>query len=53
MRLFVKISMAHFNPVITAGFLIAKHITRVQSLYYFSAEIIGALFEVFFLKFAI
>jgi aquaporin Z len=41
--LFGKISMAHFNPAVTLGFLISRHITRVQALYYFAAEIIGAL----------
>ena len=41
--LFGKISMAHFNPAVTLGFLITKHITWVQLLYYFTAEILGAL----------
>ena len=41
--LFSKISMAHFNPAVTLGFLITKHVTRVQLLYYFTAEILGAL----------
>jgi aquaporin Z len=41
--LFGKISMAHFNPAVTVGFLITKHITKIQLVYYFSAEIIGAL----------
>ena len=41
--LFGKISMAHFNPAVTLGFLITKHITRLQLLYYFTAEITGAL----------
>jgi aquaporin Z len=41
--LFGKISMAHFNPAVTLGFLITKHITRLQFLYYFTAEILGAL----------
>jgi aquaporin Z len=41
--LFGKISMAHFNPAVTLGFLITKHITRLQLLYYFTAEILGAL----------
>jgi aquaporin Z len=31
--LFGKISMAHFNPAVTLGFLITKHITRLQLLY--------------------
>ena len=40
--LFGKISMAHFNPAVTLGFLITKHITKIQPLYYFMAEILGA-----------
>jgi aquaporin Z len=51
--LFGKISMAHFNPAVTVGFLITKHITRIQLLYYFSAEIIGALLGSLFVKFVI
>jgi aquaporin Z len=38
---------------VTLGFLITKHITRVQLFYYFSAEIIGALLASLFVKFAI
>lgn len=41
--LFGKISMAHFNPAVTLGFLITKHITKLQLLQYFTAEITGAL----------
>jgi aquaporin Z len=41
--LFAKVSMAHFNPAVTLGFLISGHITKVQLLHYFAAEIIGAL----------
>lgn len=41
--LFGKISMAHFNPAVTVAFLISGHITKKQLLYYFAAEIIGAL----------
>jgi aquaporin Z len=41
--LFGKISMAHFNPAVTLGFLITGHITKLQLLQYFAAEIIGAL----------
>lgn len=41
--LFGKISMAHFNPAVTLGFLISGHITKLQLLQYFAAEIIGAL----------
>jgi aquaporin Z len=41
--LFGKISMAHFNPAVTLGFLITRHITKLQLLQYFAAEVIGAL----------
>ena len=41
--LFSNISMAHFNPAVTLGFLITGHITKLQLLQYFSAEIMGAL----------
>jgi aquaporin Z len=41
--LFSKISMAHFNPAVTLGFLITGHITKLQMLQYFAAEITGAL----------
>jgi aquaporin Z len=41
--LFGKISMAHFNPAVTLGFLITKHITKLELVYYFTAEILGAL----------
>jgi len=51
--LFGKISMAHFNPAVTIGFLITKHITKIQLLYYFSAEILGALLGSLFVKFMI
>ena len=42
-HLFGKISMAHFNPAVTLAFLITKHITKLQLLQYFAAEITGAL----------
>ena len=51
--LFGKISMAHFNPAVTIGFLITNHITKIQLLYYFSAEILGALLGSLFVKFMI
>ena len=51
--LFCKISMAHFNPAVTIGFLITKHITKLQLLYYLSAEIIGALLASLFVKYVI
>jgi aquaporin Z len=41
--LFGKISMAHFNPAVSLGFLISRHITKLQLLQYFAAEITGAL----------
>ena len=41
--LFGKISMAHFNPAVSVAFLISRHITVRQFLYYLAAEIIGAL----------
>jgi aquaporin Z len=41
--LFAKISMAHFNPAVSFGFLISGHITKLQLLQYFAAEITGAL----------
>jgi aquaporin Z len=40
---FGKISMTHFNPAVTLGFLITGHITKLQLLQYFAAEITGAL----------
>jgi aquaporin Z len=51
--LFGKISMAHFNPAVTIGFLITRHITKIQLFYYFSAEILGALLGSLFVKFVI
>jgi aquaporin Z len=51
--LFGKISMAHFNPAVTLGYLITKHITKIQLAYYFAAEIIGALLGSLFVKYVI
>jgi len=51
--LFGKISMAHFNPAVTVGFLITKHITKIQLTYYFAAEIIGALLGNLFVKYLV
>ena len=51
--LFGKISMAHFNPAVTLGFLITKHITKAQLVYYFTAEILGALLGSVFVMFII
>ena len=33
--LFSKISMAHFNPAVTLGFLITRHIKKSQLVLYF------------------
>jgi glycerol uptake facilitator-like aquaporin len=51
--MFGKISMAHFNPAVTIGFLITKHITKIQLVYYLCAEIIGAFLGSLFVKYAI
>lgn len=41
--LFGKISMVHFNPAVTLAFLITRHVTKLQLLQYFAAQITGAL----------
>ena len=51
--LFGKISMAHFNPAVTVGFLITKHLRKNQLLYYFGAEIMGAMLGSLFVKYLI
>jgi aquaporin Z len=52
--LFGKISMAHFNPAVTVGYLITGHINRrIQILYYFTAEIIGAIVASIFVKYIV
>jgi len=52
--LFGKISMAHFNPAVTVGFFITKHITtKIQLVYYFAAQILGALLGSLFVKYFI
>ena len=49
---FGKISLAHFNPAVTMGYYITGHITKLQIVYYFAAEIIGAILgSVFVLTF--
>ena len=49
---FGKISLAHFNPAVTVGYYITGHITKLQVVYYFTAEIIGAfLGSMFVLQF--
>jgi aquaporin Z len=51
--LFGKISMVHFNPAVTIGYLITKHIQKNLLVCYFVAEIIGALLASLFVKYAI
>ena len=45
--------MAHFNPAVTIGYLITKHIRKNLLVCYFSAEIIGALLASVFVKYVI
>ena len=47
---FGKISMAHFNPAITIGFLITKHVPRNLLPLYVIAQIMGALLGSLFVK---
>jgi aquaporin Z len=51
--LFGKISMAHFNPAVTVGFLITKHISKKQLVYYLLAEILGAMLGSIFVMYVI
>ena len=52
--LFGKTSMAHFNPAVTVGFLITKHlIKKGLLLIYLLAEIIGALLASIFIYFTL
>jgi len=49
---FGKISLAHFNPAVTIGYYITGHISKIQVIWYFAAEIIGAIFgSLFVMKF--
>ena len=50
---FGKISMAHFNPTVTVGFFITKHMPKNLFPVYFIAEIIGALLGSVFVKYII
>ena len=50
--LFGKISMAHFNPAVTVGFLITNHLQGKQKLLfltYLAAELIGGLLASIFI----
>lgn len=50
---FGKISMAHFNPAVTIGFLVTKHLPKKLLVLYFAAEITGALLGSVFVKYLI
>ena len=50
---FGKISMAHFNPAVTIGFLITKHLSKKLLALYLAAEIAGALLASLFVKYMI
>ena len=50
---FRKISMAHFNPAVTIGFIITKHTPKNFLKLYLVAEIIGAILGSIFVKYAI
>ncbi|MDC8453518.1 MAG: aquaporin, partial [Candidatus Nitrosotalea sp.] len=50
---FGKISMAHFNPAVTVGFLVTRHMPKNLLLLYLAAEIIGALLASVFVKYVI
>ncbi|MGQ0794644.1 MAG: MIP/aquaporin family protein [Nitrosopumilaceae archaeon] len=50
---FGKISMAHFNPAVTIGFLITKHIPRNLLPVYLIAQVVGALLGSLFVKYVI
>jgi len=51
--LFSKVSMAHFNPAVTIGYLITDHLRKNLLVWYFGAEIIGALLASVFVKYVI
>jgi glycerol uptake facilitator-like aquaporin len=51
--LFGKVSMAHFNPAVTIGYLITGHLRKNLLAWYFGAEIIGALLASIFVKYVI
>ena len=50
---FGKISMAHFNPAVTVGFFVTKHMPKKLFPVYLVAEIIGALLGSIFVKYVI
>jgi len=50
---FGKISMSHFNPAVTLGFLLTRHMPKNLLPLYLGAEIIGALLGSVFVKYVI
>ena len=50
---FGRISMAHFNPAVTVGFFITRHMPKNLFPVYLAAEIIGALLGSIFVKYVI
>ena len=50
---FGKTSMAHFNPAVTLGFLVTKHMPKNLLPVYLGAEIIGAFLGSIFVKYVI
>ncbi|HET6458824.1 MAG TPA: aquaporin [Nitrosopumilaceae archaeon] len=50
---FGKVSMAHFNPAVTIGYLVTKHMPKNLLPAYFAAEIIGAFLGSIFVKYFI
>ena len=50
---FRKISMAHFNPAVTIGYLVTKHTSKNLLPVYFAAEIIGAFLGSIFVKYVV
>lgn len=51
--IFGKISMAHFNPSVTIGFLVTRHMPKNLLPLYLVAEITGALLASIFVKYVI
>ena len=48
---FGKVSMAHFNPAVTVGYLVTKHMPKNLLPVYLAAEIIGAILASIFVKY--
>lgn len=51
--LFARVSMAHFNPAVTVGYLITGHLRKNFLVWYLAAEIIGALLASIFVVYII